>query len=71
LRVISDKVSAEGSSPGPLIMTKEFISKVLLMSFPLVGNLSEEDQKDCGQAAMTECFAYCLTNDRVSNPTIK
>jgi hypothetical protein len=25
-----------------------------LMSFPLVGNLSEEDRKDCGQAAMTK-----------------
>ncbi len=29
------------------------MSKGTLMSFPLVGNLSAGNRKDCGQAAMT------------------
>jgi hypothetical protein len=33
---------------------KTVIKKATLMSFPLVGNLSEKGRKDCGQAAMTE-----------------
>jgi glycosyltransferase involved in cell wall biosynthesis len=40
-------------------------NKATFMSFPLAGNLSEKDQKDCGQAAMTEGnknIALLMTN---------
>jgi hypothetical protein len=42
---------------------REALSKATMTSFPLVGNLSE-NQKDCGQAAMTESdndFALLMT----------
>jgi hypothetical protein len=49
---------------------KEFITEVLLVSFPLVGNLFEKKPEGLRTSRNDRVFGALLTDDCVSNPTI-